>query len=282
MSVSIQRSVVEQFIFNGKNVRSVYVKREGECLVARDVWRAIGYDRVAGVQAIQRLVPQKYKMRLRDADFTTEGVVKSDHTRPNTVLLKEPGLYCFLLRCGKAEAEPFMEWVCEEVLPRKVRKLAAELEEKNTQLALLNDDLTESQELVKQLEYNNTGLQREIRAKDQEIARRQDEVTDLIANRHVPRRRGIDNVLCFVDKKSDEKHQLYAIRCQRKALENHKRYLKKRYPEMEVLGECEDANAVHRWCRFKEEKITDFYRNHFNIDDDETRGLFETAFDIEV
>jgi len=182
-----------------------------------------------------------------------------------------------------------MEWVCEEVLLREMRKLAGELDaerhkvqEKDTQLAFLNDDLTESQDLVKQLEYNNTGLQGEIRAQNQEILRRQEEVHDLIANRHVPRRLGIDNVLCFVDKKSNEEHQFYAIRCQRKALENHKRYLIRRYPEMEVLGECEDANAVHRWCRFKREMVTNFYRNHFNLDDDDARDLFETAFDIEM
>jgi len=225
MSVSIQRSVVEQFSFND--------------------------DRKAGVQAIQRLVPEKYKMRLGDALDELEGVLRFKYPHPDTVLLKEPGLYCFLLRCGKAEAETFMEWVCEEVLPREMRRLAGELEEKDTQLALLNDDLTEAQEHTRQLEYINTGLQGEIRAQDQEIARRQEEVQDLIANRHVPRRRGIDNVLCFVDKNSDEEHQFYAIRCQRKALGNHKRYLRKRYPEMEVLGKCEDANAIHRWCRWK-------------------------------
>ena len=35
------------------------------------------------------------------------------------------------------------------------------------QIALLDDDLTESQEHARQLEFSNTGLQGEIRAKDQ-------------------------------------------------------------------------------------------------------------------
>ena len=131
MSVSIQRSIVEQFNFNGESVRSVHVKGTGECLVASDVWRAIGYDRKAGVQAIQRLVPEKYKMRVGDACVDLEGVLRSEYTKPNTVLVKEPGLYCFLLRCGKPEAEPFMEWACEEVLPRETRKLAVEIEKKD-------------------------------------------------------------------------------------------------------------------------------------------------------
>ena len=41
------------------------------------------------------------------------------------------------------------------------------------QIALHDNDLTESQDLVRQLEYNKTGLQGEIRAKNQEIVRRQ-------------------------------------------------------------------------------------------------------------
>ena len=258
-------SIVEQFSFEGKSVRAVYVRGTGECLVASDVYRAIGYDRKAGVQAMQRLVPERYKMRLSAADVTLGEVLKSEYLPPDSVLLKEPGLYCFLLRCGKPEAEPFMEWVCEEVLPREVRKLTAVVNEKDMQIALLDDDLAESQEHARQLEFNNTGLQGEIRAKNQEIDRRWNEVQDLIANRHVPRRHPIDNILCFVDKKSNEKHQFYVIRCQRKAMEKHKRCLRNRYSDMVILGECDDGNAVHRWCRFKEDAILDFHRNHFNL-----------------
>ena len=62
-------------------------------------------------------------------------------------------------------------------------------------------------------------------------------------------------------------------------MEKHKRCLRNRYSDMVILGECDDGNAVHRWCRFKEDAILDFHRNHFNLDE-EGRELFETAFDI--
>ena len=69
----------------------------------------------------QRLVPEKYKIRFGDAQVDLEeGVDSSVHTQPNTMLLKEPGLYCFLLRCERIEAEPFMKWVVETVLPHEV------------------------------------------------------------------------------------------------------------------------------------------------------------------
>ena len=57
------------------------------------------------------------------------GVLKSEYTQPNTVLLKEASVHSFLLSCNRAEAEPFMDWIVESALPRKVRKLSQKLEE---------------------------------------------------------------------------------------------------------------------------------------------------------
>ena len=59
MFFSVEHSVIESFNFNGKHVRSVYVKDVGQCLVSKDVYEAIGYDKENGVKAIQRLVPEK-------------------------------------------------------------------------------------------------------------------------------------------------------------------------------------------------------------------------------
>ena len=67
----------------------------------------------------------------------------------------------------------------------KVQEKQKAIDEKDMQIALLDDDLakkdmhlTESKDLVRQLEYGNTGLQGEIRAKDQELA--------VLRQRHVP------------------------------------------------------------------------------------------------
>ena len=74
MSLSVQRSVVESFKFNDKHVRFVYVKDVGQCLVSMDVYKVIGYGKEDGVKAIQRLVPEKNKIRFGDAqvDWWTE------------------------------------------------------------------------------------------------------------------------------------------------------------------------------------------------------------------
>ena len=80
-------------------------------------------------------------------------------------MLKEPGLYCFLLRCKRDEAEPFMEWYVETVLQREVRKLASVIEGKYSQ----------------------------IKAHQHKILRSNEEIDDLIKNRLVSRHRYFDN-----------------------------------------------------------------------------------------
>ena len=93
-----------------------------------------------GKKAIQSLVPERYKLRYGDAEiYASISGKKSLPLHRDTVLLKEPGLYSFLLRCKKAEVELFMTWVVEIVLPRQVRRLALVLDEKDSALALVND-----------------------------------------------------------------------------------------------------------------------------------------------
>ena len=95
----------------------------------------IGYEKEDVVKAIQRLVPDKYKIRFGNAEVDLEeGVDNSVYTQPNTLLLKESGLHLFLLRCKKPKAELFMEWVVKTVFPREVRKLASAIEEKDNQI----------------------------------------------------------------------------------------------------------------------------------------------------
>ena len=108
---------------------------------------------------MQRLVPEKYKTQLGNAQVDLESVDNAAHTQPNTLLLKDPGLNCFLLRCNRDEAEPFMEWVVETVLPREVRKLASTIEGKNAVIVLVNDDLQGRDDQIQAIKYENVALQ---------------------------------------------------------------------------------------------------------------------------
>ena len=125
ISLSVEGSVLELLKFNGKKVRSVHLK---------DVYEAIGYGKENDKKAIQSIVPGKYKLRFGDAKSSLKKREEMFPLHPDTVLLREPGLYCFLLRCKKPKAKPFMEWDLETVLPRKVRKLSWTIEQKDAAL----------------------------------------------------------------------------------------------------------------------------------------------------
>ena len=128
-----------------------------------NVSRAIEYvDDNNGRRVIKRHVPQKYMMLFEDVTDIVKRHLWTDVPQDDAILLKEPGLYCFLLRCKMPGVEPFMEWAVEAVLPRDVRELTSVIEEKVAAIALFNDDL-------KNREYENVGSQGEIRAKDQQI-----------------------------------------------------------------------------------------------------------------
>ena len=103
--------------------------------MSRDVYMAIGYKEKNGEKAIQNLVSSKYKLCFRDTKPSLNQLEDILLLHKDTVLLKEPGLYCFLLRCKRDEAEPFMEWI----------------EEKDSVIAYMNDD-------VQAIKYENMVL----------------------------------------------------------------------------------------------------------------------------
>ena len=118
MSLSAQHSTVESFSFRGKNVQYMHVPGMRECIVGIDVSRATGYsDDNNGRRAIKRHVPQKYMMRFEDVKDTVERHVQSDVSQDDAFLFKEPGIYCFLLRCKMPKGKSFMERAVETVFP---------------------------------------------------------------------------------------------------------------------------------------------------------------------
>ena len=270
MSILIQRSVFQQFTFNGKNVRSVHVKDVGQCLVSSDVYRAVCYDgengengKKAGVQAMQLLVPEKYKMRFGDADVDLQGVLKSEYLHPDTVLLKEPGLYCFLLRCKRVEAEPFMEWAVETVRPREVRKLSKQLvdqqqsiEEKDTQHHLVIDaerhKVLEKYNAIALLNDDLEDRDRQIVVRNQETVMLNGRVEEL-ENRAVPYLEDArkDNGMAIIQKNNDDEYPYIAICWQQGYVAQKIKNKLADYPNGHLLVLAETPNAIvhYNWLR---------------------------------
>ena len=67
---------------------------------------------------------------------------------------------------------------------------------------------------IQALEFTNEAHQ-------QEILRLNEEINDLIANRHIACCECFGNVLCLIKKNGKEVHSYYVIQCQHRQLEKH-------------------------------------------------------------
>ena len=170
------------------------------------------------------------------------------------IYTNEEGIYELLFPSQQPKAKDFRRHCFNVLFPDLRQQLTSKMKEDRQQAIKGRNNQ------IKALEFRNEEHQ-------QRIFRLNKEIDDLLANRHVARRECFDNVLYFIKKNRGEVHPYNIIQCQYKQLENHKRWLKLRYANMEVADKCDDPNAIHRWNRFKREVIkkTNYYKNHFSL-----------------
>ena len=185
-----------------------------------------------------------------------------------------------VVRSRKPKAVELTKWLTRKGVEKVVEGHQKAIDEKDMQIALLDDDLTESQDLVRQLEFSNTGMQGEIRAKDQEIARRQLEIVEL-RERYVDHCRdpGKDNVVMITRKhEPDDKHfeyPYYISRIQRRAISTKRRWLLNQFPDSEEIVVIDNPNSVHVFNRFEEEGHVERYGCHFKLVDLTREDLYD-------
>ena len=187
-----------------------------------------------------------------------------------------------VVRSRKPKAVELTKWLTRKGVEKVVKDRQKAIDEKDMQIALLDDDLTESQDLVRQLEFSNTGMQGEIRAKDQEIARRQLEIVEL-RERHVDRCRdpGKDNVIVIFRKHTtdeDDEHfeyPYYISRIQRRAISIKRRWLLDQFPDSEEIVVIDNPNSVHAFNRLEEEGHVERYGCHFKLLDLTREDLYD-------
>ena len=187
-------------------------------------------------------------------------------SRKDNYYINGEGMYEIVFPSQQPKAKDFRRHCCNVLFPHVRQQPTNKIQEEHQQAITGRDNQ------IKALEFTSEAHQ-------QKILRLNEEINDLIANRHVAHRGCFDNVLCFIKKKSREVHPYYVIRCQSRQLEKHKRWLKLHYSNMEVADKCDDPNAIHRWNRFKQEVIKkpNYYENHFSL-----MELLETALDVTI
>ncbi|GEK28487.1 BRO-N domain-containing protein [Furfurilactobacillus siliginis] len=96
---------LQNFTFANKPVRTVQINGK-PYFVGTDVANAIGYLNTS--KAIRDHIKDKYKL--------TERIVLSGQLR-EVIVISEPGLYELASTSKLPNAEPFQDWIYEQVLP---------------------------------------------------------------------------------------------------------------------------------------------------------------------
>ena len=137
-----------------------------------------------------------------------------------------------IVKSQKDKGKALKEHILEDIVPRGFDAKIEAIHGRRQQA------ITDCDNQIQALEFRNEEHQ-------QKILRLNEEINDLIANRHIAHRGCFDNVLCFIKKNSEEAHPYCVIQCQYRQLEKYKRWLKLCYPNMVVADKCDDPNAIH-------------------------------------
>ena len=140
---------LQNFNFNNLPVRTVLIDDE-PWFVGKDVAIAIGYKNFR--DALKSHVKDKYK---RESRITTPSGVQT------VTVISEPGLYQLAGESKLPSAEPFQDWVYEEVLPT-IRKHGAYMTDAKAQDVIsgngLADLLLQAGNQIKQLELEKSQM----------------------------------------------------------------------------------------------------------------------------
>ena len=193
-----------------------------------------------------------------------------DHQNKTDEFLSFFGDKHVIIKSRKDKGKALKQHILKDIVPRGFDAKIEKIRGKYQQAIIGHDNQ------IKALEFGNKEHQ-------QKILKLNEEIDDLMKNMHVARRGCFDNALFSSKKNSGKGHPYYVVRCQYRQLEKHDKWLKIRYPSMEVADKCDDPNAIHRWNRFKREVIKkpNYYKNHFSLME-EKRELLETALDVTI
>ena len=152
------------------------------------------------------------------------------------------------------------------------------IEEKDTTIALLNDDL-------KNREHDNVALQAQRDVYKEQLQKCQDIITHL-KKRYVPHAKdpGKDNIVMIIEKNTtpeeDEfyEYPYYIARIQRRFINTQKRWFKTQYTHHRfIIEELDHANSIHAFNRFEEKGYVERFQCHFRLVDIPRDALYALA-----
>ena len=190
--------------------------------------------------------------------------------------INEEGMHELVFSSQQQKAKAFRKYCCNEMFPRIRKQLVDKMQEDHQQA------ITDRNNRVQAIEYENVGLQGEIKAKDQQIEASQHKIAEPV-ERYVDHCRSPsrDNIVIIVRKhttpENDKYHNLpyYIARIQRRKRYVKLQWLERHFPDYEVIVEIGNPNSIHAFNRFEEEGHVERKFNHFRLIDLTRDNLYD-------
>jgi len=179
----------------------------------------------------------KREQRTR-SEFKMQSVIRTAYPRvqDTDIFLSVYGVMHVIVNSKKPKGKALREWIFRDIIPRGFNKL---IEEKNGQLTLLNDDLTNAEQNVVALEQDNLELQAEV----DRLAAQQEQ---RLAQRSVPylENEKNNNGIVVIQKNNGDSYPYIAICGQQGYVAQKIQNKLTDYPNGQIIVLAETPNAI--------------------------------------
>ena len=151
---------------------------------------------------------------------------------------------------------------------------------------MLRDDLQNRDNQIQAIQHENVALQAQGDVYKTQLQRSQDQIRDLIINRHAPCANdpGKYNIVIIIEKnttpKEDEfyEYPYYIVRIQQRFITTKRRWFKAQYPHHRpIIQELDNVNSIHAFNRFEEKGYVERFQYHFRLVDISRGALYALA-----
>ena len=183
------------FVFNAVKLCVVIINKK-PWTRAKEACMALKYKKGRTGDVLKKHVSienKQHKNELEGRAATARFLEWSKKSQPNDYYINEEGMYKLLFSSQQPRSKGFRKHYFNVLFAHVRQQLTKKMKEEHQQAIEEKDN--------------------QIQAHQHKILKLNEEIDDLIKNRHVARRGSFDNVLCFIKKNSGEVHPYYVIRC---------------------------------------------------------------------
>ena len=139
---------------------------------------------------------------------------------------------------------------------------------------MLRDDLQNRDNQIQAIQHENVALQAQGDVYKTQLQRSQDQIRDLIINRHAPCANdpGKYNIVIIIEKnttpKEDEfyEYPYYIVRIQQWFISTRRRCFRAQYPHHRfIIDELDNGNSIHAFNQCDEERHVECFQCHFRL-----------------